>query len=137
MHPNLFANFELNIFISFIDAKAQMRSESHEHLRTRKASLTDCSMSTLESISPSSSRSATPPSGSAGSSPGSEETSNIDDDTDQKKKKRKLVRTCYTNEQIQKLMRIFHENPYPDSEQMEDIASEFGVVDNKIKVCKY
>jgi len=92
-------------------------------------------MSTLESISPSSLRSVTPSSGSAGSSPGSEETSNIDDDADQKKKKRKLVRTCYTNEQIQKLMRIFHDNPYPDSEQMEDIAREFGVADNKIKVC--
>jgi len=94
-------------------------------------------MSTLESISPSSSRSTASPSDSTGASPRSEETSNIDDDTDQKKKKRKLVRTCYTNEQIQKLMRIFHENPYPDSEQMEDMAREFGVADNKIKVHVY
>ena len=94
-------------------------------------------MSTLESISPSSSRSTASPSDSAGASPRSEETSNLDDDTGQKKEKRKLVRTCYTNEQIQKLMRIFHENPYPDSEQMEDIAREFGVADNKIKVHVY
>ncbi|WAQ96600.1 ISX-like protein, partial [Mya arenaria] len=49
------------------------------------------------------------------------------------KKKKKLVRTCYTNEQIQTLLKMFHDNPYPDSEQMEDIAQKFGVPDNKIK----
>ncbi|XP_052778733.1 pituitary homeobox x-like [Mya arenaria] len=49
-------------------------------------------------------------------------------------KKKKLVRTSYTNEQIQTLLKIFHENPYPDSEHMEDIAKEFGVPDNKIKI---
>ncbi|WAQ96599.1 ARX-like protein, partial [Mya arenaria] len=50
------------------------------------------------------------------------------------RKKKKLVRTCYTNEQIQTLLKMFHDNPYPDSEQMEDIAQKFGVPDNKIKI---
>ncbi|WAQ96602.1 ISX-like protein [Mya arenaria] len=50
------------------------------------------------------------------------------------KKKKKLVRTCYTNEQIQTLLKMFHDNPYPDSEEMEDIPQTFGVPDNKIKI---
>ncbi|KAH3695045.1 hypothetical protein DPMN_082493 [Dreissena polymorpha] len=47
---------------------------------------------------------------------------------------KKKARINYTNEQIQTLLKLFHENPYPESEMMENIAKDFGVPENKIKV---
>ncbi|XP_052777398.1 pituitary homeobox 2-like [Mya arenaria] len=129
--------------------------ESTEQLGTVDTALTDSSMPSQDSASPQSSASASSPSGSSFTSPGSgvgvvsspeteftsqetqstsPETDSISPQTTRDNKKKKLVRTCYTNEQIQILMKMFHENPYPDSEQMEEMAKEFGVPDNKIKI---
>lgn len=48
---------------------------------------------------------------------------------------RKKGRTNYTNEQIQTLLKIFHETPYPDSEMMENIGKDLGIPEKKVKVC--
>jgi len=104
-------------------------SEGNTLMRTTDAALTDSSISTQGSGSPSASSSS--PSGSSRSSPGSEAITSPETGDD---KGRKKVRTCYTNEQVQRLLKIFHENPYPDSEHMEEIAKEMGVAENKIKV---
>ncbi|WAQ96394.1 PITX3-like protein [Mya arenaria] len=129
--------------------------EGAEQYGAEDAAMTDSSMTTPGSASPQSSASTSSPSGISFTSPGSgvdaasspeteftsheiqstsPETDSVSPETIQETKRKKLVRTCYTNEQIQILMKMFHENPYPDSEQMEDMAKEFGVPDNKIKI---
>ncbi|WAR26680.1 ISX-like protein [Mya arenaria] len=108
-------------------------AESGEQLRNADAAMTDSSMSTVGSASPQSSASSSSPSGSSRSSPGSGAEAPTSPETTEDKNKKK-VRTCYTNEQVQGLMKIFHDNPYPDSEYMERIAKEMGVGENKIKI---
>ncbi|KAH3695043.1 hypothetical protein DPMN_082491 [Dreissena polymorpha] len=46
---------------------------------------------------------------------------------------KKKSQITYTNEQIQTLLKLFHGNPYPESEMMENVAKDFGVPENKIK----
>ena len=45
-----------------------------------------------------------------------------------------MVRTNYTPDQVRTLEKMFHENPYPDSETMEMVGHKMGVAENKIKV---
>lgn len=107
---------------------------SHEHLRSSDIpNTTDMSISTQGSTSPQSTGASSSPSGSTNSSPGStaEPVTSPEITEDQPKKK---ARTNYTNEQVQSLLKIFHENPYPDSEMMENIGKDLGIAENKIKV---
>ncbi|XP_045207028.2 pituitary homeobox 1-like [Mercenaria mercenaria] len=55
----------------------------------------------------------------------------LEDNDEQPKKK---ARTNYTNEQVQTLLKIFHENPYPDSEMMEDIAKDLSINEKQVKI---
>ncbi|XP_033745557.1 homeobox protein prophet of Pit-1-like [Pecten maximus] len=43
-------------------------------------------------------------------------------------------RTNYSPSQVQALEKVFHENPYPDSERMEEMSRELGIAETKIKV---
>ncbi|XP_045165821.2 paired mesoderm homeobox protein 2-like [Mercenaria mercenaria] len=56
--------------------------------------------------------------------------SKVDNDEQPKKK----ARTNYTNEQIQALLKIFHETPYPDSEMMETIGKDLGISEKQVKI---
>ncbi|KAK3102649.1 hypothetical protein FSP39_012848 [Pinctada imbricata] len=47
---------------------------------------------------------------------------------------RKKARTNYSPSQVQALERVFHENPYPDSEKMEALSLELDIPEGKIKV---
>ncbi|WAQ96395.1 PITX1-like protein [Mya arenaria] len=158
-----FSPYSTSHFLSYRQNMLQQNTNKQnvEHLEgaeqygAEDAAMTDSSMTTPGSASPQSSASVSSPSGSSFTSPGSgvdaasspeteftsheiqstsPETDSVSPETTQETKKKKLVRTCYTNEQIQILMKMFHENPYPDSEKMEDMAKEFGVPDNKIKI---
>ncbi|KAH3775678.1 pituitary homeobox 3-like [Dreissena polymorpha] len=98
---------------------------------------TDCSMSSLESLSPISFSSASDIASQTGSSSDAsltdaEAITNPESTPDQKKKK--MTRTNYTKKQLKMLMKIFHENPYPDSKVMENIAKDFGVKETNIKI---
>ena len=104
-------------------------------------SSTDTSLSTHESTSPkstgspsSSNQSKCSPFGSEKSSPSSDGEPVSSPDSESKQTK-KLKRTSYTNEQLQTLLKIFHENPYPDYEMMETISLDLRVPESKIKVC--
>ena len=109
-----------------------VENDSHENLRSSDMpSFTDSSLSTQGSTSPQSNGSSTSPSGSTSPSSTGEPVTTPDSESKQLKKK---ARTNYTNEQVQTLLKIFHENPYPDSEMMEKIALDLGVPENKIKV---
>ncbi|KAH3775685.1 hypothetical protein DPMN_177091 [Dreissena polymorpha] len=106
----------------------------NEHRGTPNTS--DCSMSSFESLSPISSSStadtASPTeNGSDSSQTDADLAASPDNKPDQKKK---LARTNYTKEQLKTLMKIFHENPYPDSEMMDSIAKDFGVKETNIKI---
>lgn len=48
---------------------------------------------------------------------------------------KKKVRTNYSPSQVQALEKIFHENPYPEPETMEKLASDLNIPEAKIKVC--
>ena len=119
------------------DSVVDVGNDSHEHMRTSDApNITDSSISTQGSTSPQSSASSgtSSPTGSSGSSPVSAgETVTSPENTEEQTTKKK-PRTNYTNEQVQTLLKIFHENPYPDSEMMENIGKDMGVPENKIKV---
>ncbi|XP_069141697.1 intestine-specific homeobox-like [Argopecten irradians] len=43
-------------------------------------------------------------------------------------------RTNYSPSQVQALEKVFHENPYPDSERMEEMSRDLGIAESKIKV---
>ncbi|XP_060064659.1 homeobox protein Hox-B4a-like [Ylistrum balloti] len=43
-------------------------------------------------------------------------------------------RTNYSPSQVQALEKVFHENPYPDSERMEEMSRDLGIAETKIKV---
>ncbi|CAG2194840.1 unnamed protein product [Mytilus edulis] len=47
---------------------------------------------------------------------------------------KKKVRTNYSPSQVQALEKIFHENPYPEPETMEMLASDLNIPEAKIKV---
>ncbi|XP_053377973.1 homeobox protein orthopedia-like [Mercenaria mercenaria] len=116
------------------DSTVDVENDSHEQLRTSDLpNTTDMSISTQGSTSPQSVGSRSSPSGSTNSSPGSnaDPVTSPENNEEQPKKK---ARTNYTNEQVQKLLKIFHENPYPDSEMMETIGKDLGVPENKIKI---
>ncbi|KAH3694331.1 homeobox protein engrailed-1a-like [Dreissena polymorpha] len=111
--------------------------------RQSTPSATDCSMTSLNSLSPSSvnaeSVTRTPTStarssGSVSSSPQTYTESESSGDKKSDKKSNKSARTNYTKEQLKSLMKIFHDNTYPDSEMMENIAKDFGVKDTNIKI---
>ncbi|KAH3694337.1 hypothetical protein DPMN_081777 [Dreissena polymorpha] len=111
--------------------------------RQSTPSATNCSMTSLNSFSPSSvnaeSVTRTPTStarssGSVSSSPQTYTESESSGDKESDKKSNKSARTNYTKEQLKSLMKIFHDNPYPDSEMMENIAKDFGVKDTNIKI---
>jgi hypothetical protein len=38
---------------------------------------------------------------------------------------------------VQALEKIFHENPYPEPETMEKLASDLEIAEAKIKVCLF
>ncbi|KAL4226549.1 Homeodomain [Mactra antiquata] len=106
--------------------------ESPEHLRTGDVpNLTDSSISTVGSSSPQSTGTSSSPS-STGSSPNPDGATSPDTSAEQPTKKK--ARTNYTNDQVQALLKIFHENPYPDSEMMENIGKDLGIPENKIKI---
>ncbi|KAH3694342.1 pituitary homeobox 1-like [Dreissena polymorpha] len=109
--------------------------------RESTPSATDCSMTSLNSLSPATvnteSVTSTPSSSSSvsvSSSPHTDAESESSGDKESDKKSKKPARTNYTKEQLKSLMTIFHENPYPDSEMMENIAKDFGVKDTNIKI---
>lgn len=120
------------------DLLADVADESQEHLRTSDVpNITDSSISTQGSSSPQSSASSSStssPTGSARSSPGSGGEQGASPENGDGQTTKKKPRTNYTNEQVQTLLKIFHENPYPDSEMMENIGKDMGVPENKIKV---
>ncbi|XP_052258046.1 pituitary homeobox x-like [Dreissena polymorpha] len=111
--------------------------------RESTPSATDCSMTSLNSLSPASVNTeritSTPSStarssGSVSSSPQTDAESECSGDKESDKKSKKPARTNYTKEQLQSLVKFFHENPYPDSEMMENIAKDFGIKDTNIKI---
>ena len=58
-----------------------------------------------------------------------------DDDCDNTKKlSKKSSRTNFTKEQVQALLKIFHETPYPDSEMMESIGKDLNIKEKQVKV---
>ena len=103
-------------------------------------SSTDTSLSTQDSTSPKSTGSPSSSTQSICSPSGSEKSSHssagepVSSPDSESKREKKLKRTSYTNAQLQSLLKIFHENPYPDSEMMETISLDLGVPENKIKV---
>lgn len=112
-------------------------NDSHDHLRTGDVpNITDSSISTQGSASPQSSAasSTSSPDGSTRSSPGSAGEPATSPENSEEQTTKKKPRTNYTNEQVQTLLKIFHENPYPDSEMMENISKDMGIPENKIKV---
>jgi hypothetical protein len=131
----------LRIFIKCIhfllfaeDNVVDVENDSQDQFRTGDLpNTTDMSISTQGSSSPQSVGSRSSPSGSTNSSPGStaDPITSPENNEEQPKKK---ARTNYTNEQVQTLLKIFHENPYPDSEHMETIGKDLGIPENKIKV---
>ncbi|KAK3587426.1 hypothetical protein CHS0354_007913 [Potamilus streckersoni] len=46
----------------------------------------------------------------------------------------KKSRTNYSPDQVQALEKVFHENPYPDSDKMEQLSNELSIPEGKIKV---
>ncbi|KAH3695041.1 hypothetical protein DPMN_082489 [Dreissena polymorpha] len=92
-------------------------------------------MSSLDSSPVSSSGSPDMSSGSERASPESiHEQPVTSPETSSEQINKKKARINYTNVQIQTLLKLFHENPYPESEMMENVAKDFGVPENKIKV---
>ncbi|XP_062589215.1 homeobox protein invected-like [Saccostrea cucullata] len=47
---------------------------------------------------------------------------------------RKKARTNYTPQQVHTLEKVFHENPYPDAEKMEELSKELEISESKLKV---
>ncbi|KAL5008639.1 hypothetical protein ScPMuIL_014220 [Solemya velum] len=47
---------------------------------------------------------------------------------------KKNTRTKYTPQQINTLEKVFMENPYPDTDEVERLAGEFGVPEGKIRI---
>ncbi|XP_060578650.1 homeobox protein DLL-1-like [Ruditapes philippinarum] len=116
------------------DNVVDVENDSQDQFRTNDLpNTTDMSISTQGSSSPQSVGSRSSPSGSTNSSPGStaDPITSPENNEEQPKKK---ARTNYTNEQVQTLLKIFHENPYPDSEHMETIGKDLGIPENKIKI---
>lgn len=116
------------------DNIVDVENDSQDQLRTNDlTNTTDMSISTQGSSSPISIGSRSSPSGSTNSSPGSNADPITSPENNEEQPKKK-ARTNYTNEQVQTLLKIFHENPYPDSEHMETIGKDLGIPENKIKV---
>ncbi|KAK3587428.1 hypothetical protein CHS0354_007914 [Potamilus streckersoni] len=118
-------------------------NDSKEHLcMSDIPNTTDSSISTQASSSPRSAESKgqwTSPSGSTSSgtspqclsSPSEALTSPTISEVSQAQKK---SRTNYSPDQVQALEKVFHENPYPDSDKMEQLSNELSIPEGKIKV---
>lgn len=117
----------------FTDENIDVENDSQDHLKSDSSNITDMSISTQGSTSPQSVGAGSSPSGSTKSSPGSN-TDAVTSPENSEEQPKKKARTNYTNEQVQALLKIFHENPYPDSEMMENIGKDLGIPENKIKV---
>ncbi|KAL3851657.1 hypothetical protein ACJMK2_015386 [Sinanodonta woodiana] len=118
-------------------------NESREHLRLSDLpNNTDSSISTQASASPRSTESRsqeTSPTESTSSgtspqfvsSPSEALISPTASDVGQAKKK---SRTNYSPDQVQALEKLFHENPYPESEKVEKLSKELSIPEGKLKV---
>ena len=99
--------------------------KSSDSCRDTDSSMSTNNTSSLESPSTVSSNSSSPASNST----------NSPQSTDSSIKKK--VRTNYSPSQVQALEKIFHENPYPEPETMEKLASDLEIAEAKIKVCLF
>ncbi|KAH3694286.1 hypothetical protein DPMN_081726 [Dreissena polymorpha] len=137
--------FSLESFLSPVSTPDSGIGTTPAYVEEREStpSAIDCSMTSLDSLSPASvntgSSTSSPYgserlSGSTSGSPKKDAESAHTSDKESDGKPQKGARTKYTKEQLKTLMKIFHENPYPDSEMMENIANDFGVKDTNIKI---
>ncbi|XP_061179104.1 homeobox protein Hox-A3-like [Saccostrea echinata] len=102
--------------ISVVDARGDAKDKSIAGDTSKDSDISMVSVKSNKSTSPSS------------SSTGSPSTVSPDEVS------RKKARTNYTPQQVQTLEKVFHENPYPDAEKMEELSKELEIPESKLKV---